>query len=62
MSYKTKSVNFNLDDQRDHELFESLKKLGHGDFSETTKQMWLQKLNNGKKEASKLFEEGGIIK
>lgn len=42
--YPRKFVNFNPDDKEDMKLYNDLKRLGHGDFSEMTKAHWKKQL------------------
>ncbi|MGM0882591.1 MAG: hypothetical protein ACQEXQ_16310 [Bacillota bacterium] len=56
MNYKTKSVNFNLDDPKDKALHGRLKLLEHGEFSEISKQMWMKELFTSE-ETEKLINE-----
>ncbi|KRF35865.1 hypothetical protein [Paenibacillus sp. Soil787] len=50
--YPCKSVSFDPTNESDMELFKELQKLGHGVFTKTTKDFWLnfisqEKSNNG---------------
>lgn len=40
--YRNKTIKFNMDDEKDRELWDYLQSLPHGMFSVLTKEMWEQ--------------------
>jgi hypothetical protein len=44
-----KSIRFNLEDEADRELYEWLARLPRGEFSNKTKQFWLDKMKEEQK-------------
>lgn len=49
MSSVLKSIRFNLDDEEDRELYEWLSHLKRGEFTELTKEYWLEKMKESGK-------------
>jgi hypothetical protein len=44
MTSVLKSIRFNLDDEEDRKLYEWLSHLKRGEFTELTKQFWMDKM------------------
>lgn len=48
MNIRNKTIKFDMYKNSDHELWEWLQKLPHGDFSKETKEYWMKKMKEDK--------------